>query len=156
VGFVLHGSESLLCELEGKWPQVNLQISWKLDPRYKLIDSLSPSSDSCPNDDTTAVNFANSATSTVVEPSIHDNAGATTASSRPIVNRSFSVMYFNCRSLLPRIDGLVALCSTNMADVFCLVETWLCMDILDTEINVQSNSTTMRISVKPGNEIVRN
>ena len=26
--FVLHGNESLLCELEEKWPKVNLQTSW--------------------------------------------------------------------------------------------------------------------------------
>ena len=42
-------------------------------------------------------------------------------------------MYFNCRSLLPKIDELAALCSANKPDVVCLVETWLCMDILDME-----------------------
>ena len=73
--FVLHGSESLLCDLEEKWPQVNLQTSWKLEPCYKPIDSLSPGSDSCPSDNIIPANSTNSATSTIVEPSIHDNAG---------------------------------------------------------------------------------
>ena len=72
--FVLHGSESLLCELEEKWPQVYMQTSWKLQPCYKPIDSLSPGSDSCPSDNILPANSANSATSTIVEPSIHDNA----------------------------------------------------------------------------------
>ena len=49
--FVLHSSESLLCDLEESGPmQVNLQTSWKLKPCYKPTDSLSPGSDSCPID----------------------------------------------------------------------------------------------------------
>ena len=55
--------------------QVNLQTSWKLEPCYKPIDSLSPGSDSCPSDNTIPASSANSATSTIVELSIHDNAG---------------------------------------------------------------------------------
>ena len=49
-------------------------------------------------------------------------------------------MYFNYRSLLPKIDKLAVLCSTNMPDVVCLVETWLCMDILETEISIPNYS----------------
>ena len=67
--FVLHGNESLL------WPQVNLQTSWKLKPCYKPIKSLSTGSNSCPNDNIISANSVNSATSTVIEPSIHDSAG---------------------------------------------------------------------------------
>ena len=62
--------------------QVNMQTSWKLEPCYKLIDSLSPGSDSCP---TTAVNFENSATSTVVDPSMHDSVGATTEDNDSVI-----------------------------------------------------------------------
>jgi len=51
------------------------------------------------------------------------------------------------------MDLLLSVLFYKHGRCFCLVETWLCMDILDTEIKVQSNSTTMRISVKPGNEI---
>ena len=50
-------------------------------------------------------------------------------------------MYFNCRSLLPKIiDKLVVLCFTNIPDVVCLVETWLCMDVLDIEISIPNYS----------------
>ena len=61
-------------------------------------------------------------------------------SSRPSTHRSFSVMYFNCRSLLPKIDELTVLCFMNIPDVVCLVETWLCMDILDTELSIPNYS----------------
>ena len=49
-------------------------------------------------------------------------------------------MYFNCRSLLPKIDELATLFSAYKPDVVCLVETWLCMDILDTEISIPNYS----------------
>ena len=49
-------------------------------------------------------------------------------------------VYFNCRSLLPKIDELTVLCITNMPDIVCLVETWLCMDILDMEISIPNYS----------------
>ena len=48
------------------------------------------------------------------------------------------VMYFNCRSLLPKIDELTVLCITNMPDIVRLVETWSCMDILDTDGDIYS------------------
>lgn len=72
--------------------------------------------------------------------SFNPNSVPIISSSRPIASRSFSVMYFNCRSLLPKFDELAALCSTNMPDVVCLVETWLCSDILDTEISIPNYS----------------
>ena len=49
-------------------------------------------------------------------------------------------MYFNCRSLLPKIDELTALCEANRPDVVCLVETWLSADVLDTEIFIHNYS----------------
>ena len=49
-------------------------------------------------------------------------------------------LYFNCRSLLPKIDEVTVLCITNMPDIVCLVETWLCMDILDTEMSIPNYS----------------
>ena len=47
---------------------------------------------------------------------------------------NFSIMYFNCRSMLPKFDELVATCSASHPDIVCLVETWLSVDILDSEI----------------------
>ncbi len=36
-------------------------------------------------------------------------------------SKCFSVIYFNCRSLLPKIDELRAICTTYCPDVVCLV-----------------------------------
>ena len=49
-------------------------------------------------------------------------------------------MYFNCRSILPKIDELAALCSTNNPDIVCLVETWLCGNILNNELYIPNYS----------------
>ena len=52
----------------------------------------------------------------------------------------FSIMYFNCRSMLPKFDELVALCSNDKPGIICLVETWLCEDVLDSEIHIPNYS----------------
>ena len=78
-------SESLLCELEEKWPQVNLQTSCKLEPCYKFIAPLSSGSVFL-NDNITDIKLANSATTTVVEPFTSDNAGATTGVNAPVID----------------------------------------------------------------------
>lgn len=52
----------------------------------------------------------------------------------------FSVVYFSCRSLPPKIDKLAALCTANNPDIVCLVETWLSDDILDSEVTVHNYS----------------
>ena len=54
--------------------------------------------------------------------------------------KSFSILYFNCRSLLPKIDELAALCSAENPDSVCLVETWLGCDITDNEVLVPNYS----------------
>ncbi len=51
-------------------------------------------------------------------------------------SKCFSVIYFNCRSLLPKIDELRANCATYCPDVVCLVETWLCSDIINSELYI--------------------
>jgi len=71
----------------------------------------------------------------------------TTSTSEPVISlprppksstccKSLSVLYFNCRSVLPKHDELVALCLSNRPDVICLVETWLSTDILDNEVAI--------------------
>ena len=45
-------------------------------------------------------------------------------------------MYFNCRSVLPKHDELVALCLSNKPDIVCLVETWLSADVLVNEVAI--------------------
>ena len=42
-----------------------------------------------------------------------------------------SVMYYNARSLFPKIDDLRANVMSHKPDVVCNVETWLSGDIAD-------------------------
>ena len=49
-------------------------------------------------------------------------------------------MYFNCRSLYPKFDELVTLCSADNPSVICLTETWLCDSITNKEISIQNYS----------------
>ena len=49
-------------------------------------------------------------------------------------------MYFNCRSILPKLDKLAALCSANNPDIVCLVETWLCDDVSNREVCIPNYS----------------
>ena len=46
----------------------------------------------------------------------------------------FSILYFNARSLLPKIDYLRLLCTMYKPDCVCIVESWLSSDILDSEL----------------------
>ena len=55
-------------------------------------------------------------------------------------NKQFSVLHFNCGSLLPKIDELAALCAANKPDVVCLVETWLSADVLNSEVVILNYS----------------
>ena len=51
-------------------------------------------------------------------------------------NDSISVLYSNCRSLLPKIDKLRLQASATNADIVCIVETWLDATILNAEIYI--------------------
>ena len=53
-------------------------------------------------------------------------------------------MYFNCRSILPKFDELVCLCLASNPAVVCPTETWLCSDIVDTELLIP-NYTIVRL-----------
>jgi len=37
--FVLHAAEGLLCDLEGKWAEVNLQTLWQLECCFKPLET---------------------------------------------------------------------------------------------------------------------
>ena len=57
----------------------------------------------------------------------------------PHVNVNFSKfkeMYYNVRSLLPKIDELRAVCETSKPDIVYIVETWLDHSISDNELLV--------------------
>ena len=50
------------------------------------------------------------------------------------------VLYFNVRSLVPKIDNLRAICSFYSPHIVCVVESWLDETIFDSEITVQGYS----------------
>ena len=48
---------------------------------------------------------------------------------------NLNILYYNARSLVPKLDELALLIETHNPDIVCIVETWLSDDILDSEIS---------------------
>ena len=59
-------------------------------------------------------------------------------------SKNLTILYYNARSLLPKINELRLIAETNFPSVICVVETWLCSDILDCELFI-SNYTLVRL-----------
>ena len=53
---------------------------------------------------------------------------------------NIKLLYFNVRSLLPKIDNLRTICNLYSPDIVCIVETWLDNTILDSEVAIQGYS----------------
>ena len=51
-----------------------------------------------------------------------------------------NILYYNVRSLLPKIDNLRILCCAYSPDIICVVESWLDSNISDQEISLQGYS----------------
>ena len=51
---------------------------------------------------------------------------------------SFSFLYFNARSVLPKLDELRALCKTHKPTIVCIVESWLDSTIENNEIGIEN------------------
>ena len=66
--------------------------------------------------------------------SCNDTEPALTNTCNPRPN--MSILYFNARSLLHNIDDLRIICNTKKPALICIVETWLCSDIHDSEIAI--------------------
>ena len=67
----------------------------------------------------------------------HHNHNPHPNKSRP--HSSFSllkILYFNARSILPKLDDLTALVDTHNPDIVCIVESWLNVDMIDMEIDI--------------------
>ena len=43
------------------------------------------------------------------------------------------ILYFNTRSLYPKVDELCVLCDLEKPDIVCITETWFCEDVYSTE-----------------------
>lgn len=49
------------------------------------------------------------------------------------VSDGISILYYNARSVLPKLDELAANCMVLDPDIVCIVESWLGPDINDSE-----------------------
>ena len=49
-------------------------------------------------------------------------------------NNMLKILYYNARSLLPKFDELLILADSHNPDVICITESWLSVDIQDSEI----------------------
>ena len=58
------------------------------------------------------------------------------SSVQPGAKKALSIIYFNARSHMPKMDALCVLVESNRPDVICIVESWLCNDITDNEIDI--------------------
>ena len=47
-------------------------------------------------------------------------------------------MYFNARSILPKVDELRALCVTHKPNIVCIVESWLDDTIANSELCIDN------------------
>ena len=52
-------------------------------------------------------------------------------------NSKLIIVYYNARSLLPKIDELRAITEIKSPNVICIVESWLSSDISDNELVIQ-------------------
>ena len=65
-----------------------------------------------------------------------------------------TVLYYNACSLFPKLDCLAASCLASSPDVFCIVESWLSPDIIDSEISIPGYSVTRLDRNRHGGGIV--
>ena len=47
-----------------------------------------------------------------------------------------TILYYNARSLFPKIDELTTLCTLHNPGIVCVVETWLSSDMGDSELSI--------------------
>ena len=56
--------------------------------------------------------------------------------SRYLNKDNFTVLYYNARSLLPKLDSLKAEVAISKPTVICIVESWLCEDVVDQDVRI--------------------
>ena len=59
---------------------------------------------------------------------------------RPDKHKQLHIVYYNARSLYPKLDELHALCYIERPEVVCITETWLCDDIGELEVSIPGYS----------------
>ena len=51
-------------------------------------------------------------------------------------DKVFKILYFNARSILPKLDELKIITENSNPDVVCITETWLSQEISDSEMSI--------------------
>jgi len=70
-------------------------------------------------------------------PTIHANSKPSVSKVKVIKSDSLRILYYNARSLLPKLDELSATIEAHdFPDIVCIVESWLCHDIREQEIAI--------------------
>ena len=54
---------------------------------------------------------------------------------------SVTILYYNARSLIPKIDELSVLCALQNPGIVCVVETWLGPNVADLYTKLSSHSS---------------
>ena len=67
-----------------------------------------------------------------LQPLSHSNSFPSHTSKAPYLQ----ILYFNSRSILPKMDELLALVEADNPDLICVTETWLNADCTNAEIAV--------------------
>ena len=49
-------------------------------------------------------------------------------------SKQLTVLYYNARSILPKLDELQANVLLQKPDIICIIETWLSEDVMDDEL----------------------
>lgn len=59
-----------------------------------------------------------------------------TSSSTVNESACLPILYYNARSTIPKFDELCALVEIHSPKLICIVETWLCDNITDSELSI--------------------
>ena len=137
--FLLYMDEDSLQKLESEWEKVSLQTSWKLEPCHAPANFLE-----APPLVTPDLDFD-------FPPSVEGENSHSANTHRPC---PFSILYYNARSLLPKMDELRLVCLSEQPDIVCIVETWLGENILDSEISIANYSVVRLDRNRHGGGIV--
>ena len=57
-------------------------------------------------------------------------------------SNNFSILYFNARSISPKLDDLRAVVAAQNPSIICIVESWLSEDISDLEMSIENYHLT--------------
>ena len=57
-----------------------------------------------------------------------------------VAMNELSILYYNARSILPKLGNSTAICCASNPDIVCRVESWLSGDISDDEISLSQGT----------------